>query len=149
LTGLGAPLFSLKEPWPLDHVGIVVPDLSAAAAPYEAAFGVTISHRERLDLHQVEVAFLDLPHGSLELITPLTSDSSVARFLAKKGPGLHHICFQVESVGKELERFQSINVKCLDFSPRPGARGHLVGFLHPSAFGGVLVELAERSRPLE
>lgn len=124
----------------LDHVGIATEDRAALAATFEELLGVPVAHEETLD--DLAVAFLDLEGGSLELLEPL-GEGTVARFLEDRGPGLHHVAFQVEDVAAALDRARDAGIDLVDEEPRPGARGHEVAFLHPSSTGGVLVEFVE------
>ncbi|HYW10054.1 MAG TPA: VOC family protein, partial [Longimicrobium sp.] len=87
--------------------------------------------------------FLGSGAGRLELLAPLRDDSAIARFLARRGPGMHHLCYRVADVAAELERYRAAGAQLIDETPRPGAAGHLVAFLHPKSTGGVLTELLQ------
>lgn len=131
---------------PLDHVAIAVSDLDEACARYASRLGATISHREAVAGQSVEVAFVEVPgETSLELVAPTAADSPISAFLARRGEGLHHVCFRVEDVDEALRRAAAMGLRLIDAQGRPGARGSRIGFLHPSAFGGVLVELKQRA----
>ena len=126
---------------PLDHVAIAVPSLEDAARLYELLLNLPCSPPETIESQGVRVAFC----GSLELIEPLTAGSSVARFLARRGPGLHHVAYRCEDVQAELDRLAREGVELIDAHPRPAARGHLAAFLHPHGTGGVLLELVQHA----
>jgi methylmalonyl-CoA/ethylmalonyl-CoA epimerase len=124
----------------LHHVGIAVEDLDAAVATYISLFGATAEHRETVPDQGVEAASLRVGDGRVELLRPLEPDTPVGRFLAKRGPGLHHVAFEVADVAAELARLRAVGVQLIDEEPRPGLFGLQVGFVHPEATGGVLAE---------
>jgi methylmalonyl-CoA epimerase len=122
------------------HVGIVVEDLDAAVLVYGELFGATLEHRETVEDQGVEAASLRAGSGRIELLRPLGADTPVGRFLAKRGPGLHHVAFQVSDVGVELDRLKAEGAQLIDHEPRRGLFGLQVAFVHPEATGGVLAE---------
>jgi methylmalonyl-CoA/ethylmalonyl-CoA epimerase len=122
------------------HLGIAVDDLDAALLVYADLFGATLEHRERVDDQGVEAASLRVGESRIELLEPLGPDTPVGRFLAKRGPGMHHVAFEVEDVGVELERLRAHDVVLVDETPRRGLFGLQVAFVHPEATGGVLAE---------
>ena len=122
------------------HLGIAVDDLDAALLVYADLFGATLEHRERVDDQGVEAASLRVGESRIELLEPLGPDTPVGRFLAKRGPGMHHVAFEVEDVGAELERLKAHEVVLVDETPRRGLFGLQVAFVHPEATGGVLAE---------
>ncbi len=124
---------------PLDHVAIAVRSLDEACRLYQLLSGSECSRPETLDAQGVRVAFA----GPVELLEPLDPDTPVGRFLARRGPGLHHIAYGSPDLRADLERLRANGFRLIDEEPRPGARGHLVAFLHPESTGGVLVELVE------
>ncbi len=128
---------------PLDHIAIAVPSIAEAALLYQHTTGAGGSAIERVESQGVDVAFLGAGPVRLELIQPITADGSVARFLERRGPGLHHIAYRVPDLDAALARLVEAGVRLIDRAPRPGARGHRVAFLHPSSMAGVLVELVE------
>lgn len=134
---------------PLDHVAIVVPSLSSALPLYEALTGSKGSPPERVDTQGVEVVFLGDAGARVELIEPIDAGGSVARFLEKRGPGLHHIAYRVQDLASTLEHLEQIGFQLIDRAPRPGAHGRRIAFIHPASTGGVLIELVEdpRTRP--
>jgi methylmalonyl-CoA epimerase len=138
---------SWLPPGPIDHVGIAVHELDTASATYVDLLGAVRGHREVVEGQGVEVLFLELPGTTrLELIAPLDDRSPVARFLAKRGEGLHHICVLVDDIAAALAALQEHEVPLVDATARPGAGGTRIAFLHPQALGGVLLELKERPR---
>jgi methylmalonyl-CoA/ethylmalonyl-CoA epimerase len=128
------------------HVGIAVADLDEAVASYAALFGATLEHREQVPEQGVEAASLRLAGSRVELLSPLGPDTPVGRFLAKRGPGMHHVAFEVEDVAAELDRLRSQGARLIDEQPRRGLFGLQVGFVHPDATGGVLAELVADER---
>ncbi|CAA9351760.1 MAG: probable methylmalonyl-coA epimerase [uncultured Gemmatimonadetes bacterium] len=129
----------------LDHVGIAVHSLDESLPVFESITGHKGHGRERVESQGVEVVFLGTGEGRLELLAPTRDDSAVARFLAKRGPGMHHLCYRVEDVAAELDRYRAAGAQLIDEAPRPGAHGHRVAFIHPKSTNGVLVELLETS----
>ena len=118
-------------------------DLDAALELHERTYGMQVAHREILTDQGVEAVLLDLGENHVELLRPLADDTPVGRFLAKRGPGLHHVAFQVADIDGALARLRDAGVRMIDETPRVGIRGSRVAFLHPSAGGGVLTELVE------
>ena len=131
--------FTIKK---IDHVAVCVPDIDAAAAAWKRAFGLAVSEREVVASQKTEAALLPVGEGSVELISP-RGNEGLARFLEKRGPGLHHIAVEVEGIEAALAFLKELGVPLVDETPRKGARGHKVAFVHPKATGGVLVELVE------
>jgi LAO/AO transport system kinase len=128
----------------IDHVGIATDDLDASRWLFETALGLRASSVEDLPLQGVRVQFLGHGGAQLELVAPGRSDSPIAAFLDKRGPGLHHVAIRVVDLDAALEHLRSHGVRLIDAAPRIGARGHRVAFVHPSSAQGVLVELVER-----
>jgi methylmalonyl-CoA/ethylmalonyl-CoA epimerase len=128
------------------HVGIAVVDLDAALLVYAELFGATLEHRERVDDQGVEAASLRIGGSRIELLQPLGEDTPVGRFLASRGPGMHHVAFEVEDVAAELERLKARDVLLVDEQPRRGMFGLQVAFVHPGATGGVLAEFVSDDR---
>lgn len=129
----------------LDHVAIAVKDLEQAISFYRDALGLTLSELEEVPEQQVRVAIFGQGAGRLELISPTASQSGVARFLEKRGEGLHHICLEVEDLEAAMASLRERGAPLIDRAPRPGAGGAQVAFLHPQGTGGVLLELKARS----
>lgn len=130
-------------PAAIDHVGLAVADLEAAAAFYERFLGAAPAHREEVSSDGVRTIFFDLGPSSLELLGSTRSESSIERFLAKRGEGLHHLAYLVSDIEAELARWRERGAELIDEQPRPGARGRLVAFIHPKSVGGVLTELCQ------
>jgi methylmalonyl-CoA epimerase len=130
----------------LHHVGIAVDDLDAAILVYADLFGATLEHRERVEDQGVEAASLRVGESRIELLQPLGPDTPVGRFLAKRGPGMHHMAFEVEDLAAELDRLKALDVVLIDEQPRRGMFGLQVAFVHPEATGGVLAEFVSDDR---
>jgi methylmalonyl-CoA epimerase len=122
------------------HVGIAVADLDASLLVYEELFGARLEHRESVEDQGVEAASVRVGESRIELLRPLGPDTPVGRFLAKRGPGMHHVAFEVDDVGAELVRLRAEGAQLIDDSPRRGLFGLQVAFVHPEATGGVLAE---------
>ncbi len=129
----------------IDHTGIAVRDLDAALERYKRVYGLEPSERVSVPDQGVEVAFLPISDTKLELVQPIDSRSPVARFLDKRGEGLHHVAILVEDIHRELARLADEGIELVDRQPRHGAHG-LVAFVHPRETGGVLVELVEQTQ---
>ena len=127
----------------IDHVGVAVEDLDAAIALYEQTFQMELVHRETVTEQGVEAVLLDVGENHVELLSPLGPDTPVGKFLAKKGPGLHHVAYQVTDIASVLERLKADGVRLIDETPRTGIRGSKVAFLHPAASGSVLTEIVQ------
>jgi methylmalonyl-CoA/ethylmalonyl-CoA epimerase len=128
----------------IDHVAVCVADLDVAAAKYKEVFGLLAEQREIVESQKTEAVLLPIGESNIELITP-RGNEGLAKFLGKRGPGLHHIAVEVEGIEQALLFLKGLGVRLIDESPRKGARGHKVAFIHPEATGGVLVELVEPS----
>jgi len=129
----------------LDHIGIAVSSIDQALGVYEA-LGLKESGRELVESQAVRTAFLPLGETQLELLEPSGADSPVAKFLAKRGPGIHHVCFAVHDLESALDDLKRRGFRLVNENPVPGAAGKRVAFLHPSAGQGVLIELSEGNR---
>jgi methylmalonyl-CoA/ethylmalonyl-CoA epimerase len=127
----------------LDHVGIAVSSIKDAAAFYKKSLGLEIVSQEEVISQKVKVAFLKTGESFLELLEATGPDSVIASFIKKRGPGLHHLAFEVSGIEGEMERLRKENLNPLEPSPRIGARGHKVCFLHPRNTLGTLIELVE------
>jgi methylmalonyl-CoA epimerase len=122
------------------HVGIAVADLDASLLVYEELFGARLEHRESVEDQGVEAASVRVGESRIELLRPLGPDTPVGRFLAKRGPGMHHVAFEVDDLVAELVRLRAEGAQLIDDSPRRGLFGLQVAFVHPEATGGVLAE---------
>lgn len=127
----------------LDHVAIAVKDLDAAIALYRDALGLELAEVEEVPEQQVKTAIFGHGTGRVELISPTTEDSGVARWLAKRGDGLHHICIEVADIEQAMAALRAKGAPLIDETPKPGAGGAKVAFVHPKGAHGVLVELRQ------
>ena len=127
----------------IDHIGVAVPDIEAAVQAYTQLFGVGPSHREVVESDGVETVMFEVGESRIELLGATSPDSKIAGFLAKRGGGIHHIAYGVEDVQHSLDHLAAEGMQLLDTSPRKGAGGKLVGFVHPKAVSGVLTELCQ------
>jgi len=127
----------------IDHVGVAVEDIEAGVALYEGSFEMELVHRETVESQGVEAVLLDVGDGHVELLRPLGPETPVGRFMAKNGPGLHHVAYAVDDIDAALERLSAAGVKLIDGEPRIGIRESRVAFLHPRSTGGVLTEIVE------
>ena len=132
------------EPRGIHHLGVAVEDLDSALSTYERLFGARLEHRETVDDQGVEAASLRIGSDRVELLAALGDDTPVGRFLAKRGPGMHHVAYEVDDVGVALEELNAEGAELIDESPRRGLFGLEVAFVHPDATGGVLAELVGR-----
>ena len=128
----------------IDHLGIAVRSLAASLPAWQATLGVPGSPPEEVPSQQVRVSFLSAGGSHLELLEPMTPESPIARFLNDRGEGMHHVAFEVPRVDEALQAVERRGGRLVDRVGRPGARGRRVGFAHPSAHHGVLVEFVER-----
>jgi methylmalonyl-CoA epimerase len=131
----------------LDHLGVAVSSLEGGLAFYRDLLGLNVTRIETIKQEKIRVAMLPLGSTRIELLEPTAPDSPVARFLAKRGPGLHHICLRVPELEAAVARLREKGARLIDEVPGSGAGGHKYVFVHPSSAGGVLVELVEESRP--
>jgi methylmalonyl-CoA epimerase len=127
----------------IDHIGVAVEDLDSAIKLYERSFEMELVHRETVESQGVEAVLLDVGEGHIELLAPLGPDTPVGKFLAKKGPGIHHVAYSVDDIDTALEQAKAIGLKLIDEAPRTGIRGSRVAFVHPAATGSVLTEIVQ------
>jgi methylmalonyl-CoA epimerase len=127
----------------IDHVGVAVDDIDAALAVYRDLLGMPLVHRETVAEQGVDAALLDVGDGHIELLQPLGPDTAVGKFLAKRGPGLHHIAYRVDDIDQVLSQLTEAGARLIDEQPRTGIRGSRVAFVHPASSGGVLTEIVE------
>jgi methylmalonyl-CoA/ethylmalonyl-CoA epimerase len=127
----------------IDHVAIAVNDLEAAVAWYGDVFGATVAHRERVESDGVEEALLAVADSFIQLLTPTRDDSPVAKYLANKGEGLHHVGYRVADCAQALQSVKDAGGRVIDEAPRPGSRGTTVAFIHPKTSFGTLIELVQ------
>lgn len=127
----------------IDHIGVATDDLDSAIALYRDSLGMPLAHRETVESQGVEAVLLDVGEGHVELLSPLGPDTPVGKYLAKKGPGLHHVAYAVDDIDAALEGVKKAGVELIDSEPREGIRRSRVAFLHPRSTGGVLTEIVE------
>jgi methylmalonyl-CoA/ethylmalonyl-CoA epimerase len=127
----------------LDHVGIAVKDLSAALAFYRDALGLEIEGTEDVESQQVRAHFAPVGEARLELLEATAPESPIARYIDKRGPGLHHLTLRVDDLHAALAQLKARGVRLIDEVPRPGAEHSLIAFVHPASTGGVLIELKQ------
>lgn len=130
----------------IDHIAIVVPDADEAAHFYRDTLGLPLSHIEAVPGQGVKVAFFPLAGGEIELVEPVTAESGVARYLEKRGPGMHHLCLEVDDIDAALDALKRKGADLIDETPAAGSGGTRVAFLHPRSTYGVLIELVEKPR---
>lgn len=129
----------------INHIAVIVPDLAGALNFWEGALGLKLARTESVPEEGVDVAFLPIGDSNVELLRPTVADSGVARFLEKRGPGIHHMCFEVDDIAATLERLRAHNIQLINEQPVVGHGGRQYAFVHPKSTGGVLVELYELS----
>ena len=127
----------------IDHVAIAVHDLEAAIAYYAEVFGAEVAHRERIESDGVEEALLKVAESYVQLLTPTRDDSPVAKYLANRGEGIHHIGYRVADCAVALQAVKDAGGRAIDEAPRPGSRGTTVAFVHPKTAFGTLIELVQ------
>ncbi len=131
----------------IDHIGVAVEDLDAAVELYRDRFAMREQHRETVEEFGVDAVLLEVGESHVELLRPLSDDTAVGRFLARSGPGMHHVAYGTDDIDAALERARAVGLRLLDEEPRRGIQDSRVAFLHPKATGGVLTELVEAAHP--
>ncbi len=127
----------------IDHIGVAVEDLDSALSLYENSLKLALVHRERVEEQGVDAALLDVGDSHVELLQPLGPDTAVGKFIAKRGPGLHHVAYRVDDVEQTLKALAEAGIRLIDERPRTGIRGSRVAFVHPASTGGVLTEIVQ------
>jgi methylmalonyl-CoA/ethylmalonyl-CoA epimerase len=127
----------------IDHIGVAVDDIDSALALYRDTLGMPLLHRETVAEQGVDALLLGVGDGHVELLAPLGPETAVGRFLSRRGPGLHHVAYRVESVEDTLSALAAAGIRLIDERPRAGIRGSRVAFLHPASTGGVLTEIVQ------
>jgi methylmalonyl-CoA epimerase len=127
----------------LHHVGVAVADLEPAIQLYTSLFGADLTHQARNEKDGLEAAFLQMGDAEIELLAPLRDDSAVGKFLAKRGPGLHHLAYAVSDIRQAMADARSAGLELIDAEPRMGMHGTLIAFVHPKSVGGVLTEFVQ------
>jgi len=130
----------------IDHIGVAVKDLEAGIELYQQSFGMELGLRETVEEQGVEAALLNVGDGHVELLAPLGSDTPVGKYLAKRGPGLHHVAYAVDDIDSTLERIAATGIELIDAKARVGIGGSRVAFLQPRSTGRVLTEIVEPPR---
>ena len=131
----------------IDHVGIAVEDLDEAVERYGRLLGVEPTHRERVEDQGVEEVLFAAGGSFIQLLGALGPETPVGRYLAKRGPGMHHVAYRVDDVAATIEALRADGVRLIDEAPRPGSRNTLIAFVHPASMGGALVELVQEHDP--
>ncbi len=127
----------------VDHIGVAVEDIDASLELYERDYGMTLVHRETVTEQGVEAVLLDVGENHIELLAATGPDTPVGRFIAKKGPGMHHVAYQVDDIEAALAALKEAGLKLIDETPRIGIRNSRVAFLHPRTAGGLLTEIVQ------
>lgn len=127
----------------IDHIGIAVSDLGASLAFFRDALGLELDAPEEVQSQRVRAHFLQTGEAAIELLEPTADDSPIARFVAKRGPGIHHVALRVDDIVAALAELKARGVRLIDETPRPGAHHSLIAFIHPASTHGVLVELKQ------
>ncbi len=125
------------------HIAIAVDDLKNYSSIFEKLFGLKTGPVETNPANKISLSFLDLQNSKLEFIKPLDDESPVAKFLSKRGPGIHHFCLLVDDIHAAIDEMRSKDVRMIDDKPRQGAGGSLIAFIHPDSAGGILIELKQ------
>ena len=133
----------------IDHIGVAVEAIEPALQLYRDSFQLTVAHREVVEEQGVEAVLLDVGENHVELLAPLGPDTPVGKFLAAKGPGLHHVAYQVSDIDATLAALKQAGLQLIDQQPRTGIRGSRVAFMHPRATVGVLTEIVQPAAGLE
>ncbi|UJA18878.1 methylmalonyl-CoA epimerase [Thermoleophilia bacterium SCSIO 60948] len=127
----------------IDHVGIATDDLDAALELYGGSLAMPVAHRETVEEQGVEAVLLDVGETHVELLLPLGPDTAVGKFIAKRGPGLHHVAYRTDDIERTLGELTAAGIELIDSEPRTGIRSSRVAFLHPRSTAGVLTEIVE------
>jgi methylmalonyl-CoA epimerase len=127
----------------VDHIGVAVEDIDASLELYERDYGMTLVHRETVAEQGVEAVLLDVGENHIEVLAPTGPDTPVGKFIAKKGPGMHHVAYQVDDIEATLAALKEAGLKLIDETPRIGIRNSRVAFLHPKTAGGLLTEIVQ------
>jgi methylmalonyl-CoA/ethylmalonyl-CoA epimerase len=129
----------------IDHIAIAVNNIKVTAEYFNRAFGIGLSGTEKIPDRFLEIGMLDLNNTKVELVEGKSPETTIAKYIAKKGEGIHHICVQVDNIDEVLAHLKSRGFNLIDEKPRSGAEGARIAFVHPSSFGGILIELKEKN----
>jgi len=129
----------------LHHVAVAVDDIEKYQSIFEKLFGIQSGPVQTNKTNGISLSFLDLNNSELEFIKPLDDDSPIAKFLANRGPGIHHFCVLVDDVHQAIKELKAKNIIMIDNNPRPGAAGSMIAFIHPHSTGGILIELKQEN----
>ena len=127
----------------IHHIAVAVDDIEKYSKIFKNLFDVDASNIETNESNKVNLSFIDFNNCEVEFLKPLDDDSSIARFLARRGPGIHHFCIRVEDIHEALDELKTKNIELIDKTPRQGAGGSLIAFIHPKSAGGILIELKQ------
>ncbi|MBV8711316.1 MAG: methylmalonyl-CoA epimerase [Solirubrobacterales bacterium] len=127
----------------IDHIGVAVEDIDAALSLYRDTLQMPLIHRETVEAQGVDAALLDIGGSHIELLQPLGPDTTVGKFLARRGSGLHHVAYRVPDIARALSTLNAAGLRLIDERPRTGIRGSQVAFIHPSSTGGVLTDIVQ------
>lgn len=133
----------------IDHIGIAVRDIEEALSFFQDALGIRLERLSSEEGGKTQVAFLPVGASDVELVEPQDAESGVAKFLTKRGEGVHHICFEVDDIELALSRLKRYGAELIDAEPRTNGQGHRYAFVHPKSAHGVLIELYEKPRPAD
>ncbi len=128
----------------IEHIGVAVDDLDVTSLFWEKALGIKHTHTEDVESEGVRTKIFDTGKGKIELLKSINNNSPIRKFLKKRGPGIHHVCLQVENINTAINELKDLNIQVLSENPKIGAEGYKIFFIHPKSTGGVLVELAEK-----
>ncbi|MCS6807151.1 MAG: methylmalonyl-CoA epimerase [Acidobacteriota bacterium] len=128
----------------IDHIGIAVRSLDESLKFYQDALGLHLHETEVVEEQKVRAALLPVGSSRIELLEATSDESPIAKFMAKRGEGIHHICFEVDDIEAHLERLKAAGARLIDETPRRGVGGHKIAFIHPTSAHGVLIELVEK-----
>jgi methylmalonyl-CoA/ethylmalonyl-CoA epimerase len=129
----------------IDHIAIAVNNIEATAEYFERAFGLNIAGKESIPDRHLEIGMLNLNNTKVELVEGKSPDTTIAKYIAKKGEGIHHICVRVDNIDDMLAHLKKQGFNLIDETPRSGAEGARIAFVHPGSFGGILIELKEKN----
>ncbi|HPM76477.1 MAG TPA: methylmalonyl-CoA epimerase [bacterium] len=128
----------------VDHIGIAVPNIEEALKFWATGLQIEVTHREEVASQKVKTAFLPIGDTNIELLEPTSEDSPIAKAMEKRGPGIHHLCFEVADIHAALKHLTAQGMTLINHEPVPGAHGKLVAFVHPKSTGGILIELSQK-----